>query len=223
MGARTRLSRNSRMQSQGSSGHQEGDGRRSLGRRARMTVTDMPAPHTTVTQRLVGLAGARGEHPALVGGPATWPGGHTQPRGPGGDPADRGGGPGLARAAEPRRRRGVRPRRGELRAGRACDQGGRWGAVSDQRGQHGSCGGRAAQGLRRAAARHRGPAGACRAERGGRLVGQAGHRVRRGAGHRPVLVAAVPRAVPAGAAPAPPTWAWCPIRPGRTAGWDPTR
>ena len=53
MGARTRLSRNSRMQSQGSSGHQEGDGRRSLGRRARMTVTDMPAPHATVTQRLV--------------------------------------------------------------------------------------------------------------------------------------------------------------------------
>jgi non-ribosomal peptide synthetase component F len=40
-----------------------------------MTVTDMPAPHTTVTQRLVGLSGARGEHPALVGGPATWPGG----------------------------------------------------------------------------------------------------------------------------------------------------
>ena len=40
-----------------------------------MTVTDMPAPHTTVTQRLVGLSGARGEHPALVGGPAAWPGG----------------------------------------------------------------------------------------------------------------------------------------------------
>jgi len=40
-----------------------------------MTVTDMPAPHATVTQRLVGLSGARGEHPALVGGPATWPGG----------------------------------------------------------------------------------------------------------------------------------------------------
>ena len=38
-------------------------------------MTDMPAPLATVTQRLVGLAGARGEHPALVGGPATWPGG----------------------------------------------------------------------------------------------------------------------------------------------------
>ena len=33
-----------------------------------MTVTDMPAPHATVTQRLVGLSSARGEHPALVGG-----------------------------------------------------------------------------------------------------------------------------------------------------------
>ena len=39
-----------------------------------MTVTDMPAPHTTVTQRLVGLSSARGEHPALVGGTAAWPG-----------------------------------------------------------------------------------------------------------------------------------------------------
>ncbi|MGH3069228.1 MAG: AMP-binding protein [Streptosporangiaceae bacterium] len=39
-----------------------------------MTVTDMPAPHATVTQRLVGLSGTRGEHPALVGGSATWPG-----------------------------------------------------------------------------------------------------------------------------------------------------
>src|SRR5665811_2092758 len=74
MGARTRLTRDSRMQSQGSSGRQEGDGRRSLGE-GRMTVTDMPAPYATVTQRLVGLSGARGEHPALVGGPAAWPGG----------------------------------------------------------------------------------------------------------------------------------------------------
>ena len=40
-----------------------------------MTVTDMPAPHTTVTQRLVGLSSARGDHPALVGGTAAWPGG----------------------------------------------------------------------------------------------------------------------------------------------------
>jgi non-ribosomal peptide synthetase component F len=40
-----------------------------------MTVTDMPAPHATVTQRLVGLSSARGEHPALVGGAAAWPGG----------------------------------------------------------------------------------------------------------------------------------------------------
>jgi acyl-CoA synthetase (AMP-forming)/AMP-acid ligase II len=40
-----------------------------------MTVTDRPAPHATVTQRLVGLSGARGAHPALVGGPATWPAG----------------------------------------------------------------------------------------------------------------------------------------------------
>ena len=39
-----------------------------------MTVTDMPAPHATVTQRLVGLSSARGEHPALVGGTAAWPG-----------------------------------------------------------------------------------------------------------------------------------------------------
>ena len=39
-----------------------------------MTVTDMPAPHTTVTQRLVGLSSARGDHPALVGGMAAWPG-----------------------------------------------------------------------------------------------------------------------------------------------------
>jgi acyl-coenzyme A synthetase/AMP-(fatty) acid ligase len=40
-----------------------------------MTVTDMAAPYATVTHRLVGLSGARGEHPALVGGPATWPAG----------------------------------------------------------------------------------------------------------------------------------------------------
>src|SRR3984957_6162665 len=40
----------------------------------RMTVTDMPAPHATVTQRLVGLSSARGEHPALAGGTAAWPG-----------------------------------------------------------------------------------------------------------------------------------------------------
>ncbi|HUY52210.1 MAG TPA: AMP-binding protein [Streptosporangiaceae bacterium] len=39
-----------------------------------MTVTDMPAPHATVTQQLVGLGPARGEHPALVGGSAAWPG-----------------------------------------------------------------------------------------------------------------------------------------------------
>jgi acyl-CoA synthetase (AMP-forming)/AMP-acid ligase II len=39
-----------------------------------MTVTDMPAPHTTVTQRLVDRSGARGEHPALLGGQAAWPG-----------------------------------------------------------------------------------------------------------------------------------------------------
>jgi non-ribosomal peptide synthetase component F len=39
-----------------------------------MTVTDMPAPHATVTQRLVGLGPARGERPALVGGSAGWPG-----------------------------------------------------------------------------------------------------------------------------------------------------
>jgi non-ribosomal peptide synthetase component F len=40
-----------------------------------MTVTDMPAPHITVTQRLVDRSAARGGHPALVGGPAAWPGG----------------------------------------------------------------------------------------------------------------------------------------------------
>ena len=36
-----------------------------------MTGTGM---HTTVTQRLVSLGPARGEHPALVGGGAAWPG-----------------------------------------------------------------------------------------------------------------------------------------------------
>jgi acyl-CoA synthetase (AMP-forming)/AMP-acid ligase II len=40
-----------------------------------MTVTDMPAPHMTVTQRLVDRSSARGEHPALVEGTAAWPGG----------------------------------------------------------------------------------------------------------------------------------------------------
>jgi non-ribosomal peptide synthetase component F len=40
-----------------------------------MRVTHIPAPHVTVTQRLVGLSSARGEHPALVGGTAAWPGG----------------------------------------------------------------------------------------------------------------------------------------------------
>lgn len=39
-----------------------------------MTVTDMPAPHFTVTQRLVDRSAARGDHPALVGGQAGWPG-----------------------------------------------------------------------------------------------------------------------------------------------------
>jgi non-ribosomal peptide synthetase component F len=39
-----------------------------------MTVTGTPAPGSTVTQRLVGLGPARGEHPALVGGSASWPG-----------------------------------------------------------------------------------------------------------------------------------------------------
>jgi non-ribosomal peptide synthetase component F len=39
-----------------------------------MTVTDMPAPHATVTQRLVGLGPARGERPALAGAGAGWPG-----------------------------------------------------------------------------------------------------------------------------------------------------
>jgi acyl-CoA synthetase (AMP-forming)/AMP-acid ligase II len=39
-----------------------------------MTITDQPAPHPTVTQRLLGLAVARGEKPALVGGPALGPG-----------------------------------------------------------------------------------------------------------------------------------------------------
>jgi acyl-coenzyme A synthetase/AMP-(fatty) acid ligase len=39
-----------------------------------MTVTDMPAPYASVTQRLVGLGPGRGERPALVGGSAAWPG-----------------------------------------------------------------------------------------------------------------------------------------------------
>jgi acyl-CoA synthetase (AMP-forming)/AMP-acid ligase II len=39
-----------------------------------MTVTGTPAPGSTVTQRLVGFGPARGEHPALVGGSASWPG-----------------------------------------------------------------------------------------------------------------------------------------------------
>jgi len=34
----------------------------------------LPVPHTTVTQRLVSLGPARGEHPALIGGGAAWPG-----------------------------------------------------------------------------------------------------------------------------------------------------
>src|ERR1019366_10178028 len=38
-----------------------------------MTIMDQPAPHPTITQRLLGLAGARGEKPALVGGPALGP------------------------------------------------------------------------------------------------------------------------------------------------------
>jgi acyl-CoA synthetase (AMP-forming)/AMP-acid ligase II len=39
-----------------------------------MTVTGMPAGPVTVTQRLIGLGAARGEHAALEGGSATWPG-----------------------------------------------------------------------------------------------------------------------------------------------------
>jgi acyl-CoA synthetase (AMP-forming)/AMP-acid ligase II len=35
-----------------------------------MTIMDQPAPHPTITQRLLGLASARGGKPALVGGPA---------------------------------------------------------------------------------------------------------------------------------------------------------
>ncbi len=69
-----RACRNRRTQSQGSSGRQEGGGRRSLGRKAPMTVTDMPAPHATVTQRLISLAAARGGHAALAGGGAGYPG-----------------------------------------------------------------------------------------------------------------------------------------------------
>jgi acyl-CoA synthetase (AMP-forming)/AMP-acid ligase II len=38
-----------------------------------MTIMDQPAPHPTITQRLLGLAAARGEKPALVGGPALGP------------------------------------------------------------------------------------------------------------------------------------------------------
>lgn len=39
-----------------------------------MTVTDMPPPQATVTQRLVGLATARDGHPALAGSGAGYPG-----------------------------------------------------------------------------------------------------------------------------------------------------
>jgi non-ribosomal peptide synthetase component F len=39
-----------------------------------MMVSGFPAQHATVTQRLVDLGPARGEHPALAGGSASWPG-----------------------------------------------------------------------------------------------------------------------------------------------------
>jgi acyl-CoA synthetase (AMP-forming)/AMP-acid ligase II len=39
-----------------------------------MAITDPPAPHVTITQRLLGLAPARGAKPALVGGAALGPG-----------------------------------------------------------------------------------------------------------------------------------------------------
>jgi len=39
-----------------------------------MTIMDEPSPHTSITQRLLGLARARGEKPALVGGAALGPG-----------------------------------------------------------------------------------------------------------------------------------------------------
>jgi acyl-coenzyme A synthetase/AMP-(fatty) acid ligase len=39
-----------------------------------MTIMDPPAPHVTITQRLLGLAPARGAKPALVGGAALGPG-----------------------------------------------------------------------------------------------------------------------------------------------------
>jgi non-ribosomal peptide synthetase component F len=39
-----------------------------------MTITDPPAPQVTITQRLLGLAPARGAKPALVGGAALGPG-----------------------------------------------------------------------------------------------------------------------------------------------------
>jgi acyl-coenzyme A synthetase/AMP-(fatty) acid ligase len=39
-----------------------------------MTIMDPPAPHATITQRLLGLAPGRGEEPALVGGAALGPG-----------------------------------------------------------------------------------------------------------------------------------------------------
>lgn len=39
-----------------------------------MTITDSPAPHNTITQRLVEMARARGEQPALAGDADRWPG-----------------------------------------------------------------------------------------------------------------------------------------------------
>src|ERR1035438_9018341 len=39
-----------------------------------MTITDPPAPHVTITQRLLATAPARGAKPALVGGAALGPG-----------------------------------------------------------------------------------------------------------------------------------------------------
>src|ERR1700735_5076275 len=74
MGARTRLTRTAGCRAKAPPAVRRGTAGGAWGE-GRMTVTDMPAPHATVTQRLVGLSGARGEHPALVGGPATWPGG----------------------------------------------------------------------------------------------------------------------------------------------------
>ena len=163
-----------------------------------MTVTDMPAPHATVTQRLVGLSSDRGEHPALVGGTAAWPGGTLSHA----DLAVV-----LQSAAAGLAWRGLRSQdvvgvyvpdavsyvlavHAIRAAGGVPSPIGTASTIAMMARQLSDCGARLLVTADPLAAR--------RAERGGRLVGPAGHLVRRGAGHRAVLVAAVPGTAAAG-------------------------